>query len=159
MKLSVYQDGYFVVSAPKWYPLYAINQFILEKSNWILEKLEGKNFFEKEKIEKEDYLKLKKAAREIISRRLEFFNRYYGFSFERVAIRNQRTCWGSCSQKKNLNFNYKIVKLSEELRDYVVVHELCHLEEMNHGRKFWKLVERTLPNWRALRRELKNIKI
>jgi hypothetical protein len=63
--------------------------------------------------------------------------------------------WGSCSKKGNLNFNYKIALLPQRHSDYVIVHELCHLREFNHSKKFWDLVEQAVPNHRALRTELK----
>jgi predicted metal-dependent hydrolase len=65
--------------------------------------------------------------------------------YSRISIRNQRGRWGSCSSKKNLNFNYRILDLNEELQDYVIVHELCHLVELNHGENFWNLMEKIIP--------------
>ena len=161
VRLAVYQDGRFVVTAPKWYPLYTINNFIEEKAQWIFDKVKDVDFDllnEKKEAEKADYKKSVKLARVVIKSRLEFFNRYYKFSYKRVAIKNQRTCWGSCSQDANLNFNYNIINLPEEVRDYVIVHELCHLKELNHSSDFWRLVAQTVPNYRELRRELKGIK-
>jgi len=74
-----------------------------------------------------------------------------------VKIRDQSSRWGSCSWKGNLNFSYKLVLLPEHLADYVVVHELCHLREMNHSPRFWALVSQTVPDYRAKRRELKKL--
>ena len=68
-----------------------------------------------------------------------------------------KTRWGSCSKKGTLNFNYKIALLSPELRDYIIVHELCHLGEFNHSSKFWLLVEKTVPNYKTLRKQIKQI--
>lgn len=111
MKLSIHEDGRFVVSAPRWYPLYAINRFIEERSDWILDNLRGKDFFKKKRESEKEYLLLKEKARSVVLGKLKEFNNHYGFVYNRVAIRKQRTCWGSCSQKKNLNFNYKIAEL------------------------------------------------
>jgi predicted metal-dependent hydrolase len=102
------------------------------------------------------YVEYKEQARELVKQRLEYFNQFYGFAFHRVAIRNQKTRWGSCSKKGNLNFNYKIALLPVALQDYIVVHELCHLQEMNHSSRFWALVAKTMPNYAQLRRNLKN---
>ncbi|MEK7615561.1 MAG: M48 family metallopeptidase [Patescibacteria group bacterium] len=101
-----------------------------------------------------DYLKHKKAARAVILERLEYFNRIYKFPFERVAIRNQKTRWGSCSRKRNLNFNFKMIFLPQYLIDYIVVHELCHLKQMNHSKQFWDLVAQVIPDYRARKKEL-----
>lgn len=101
------------------------------------------------------YLTHKELARAHILERLVYFNQFYQLQFNRVAIRNQRGCWGSCSAKRNLNFNYKILFLPPHLTDYIIVHELCHLKEMNHGQQFWDLVALQLPEYKKLRRELR----
>ena len=89
----------------------------------------------------------KEAARTLIRVRLEFFNQYYQHTYYRVAIRDQRRCWGSCSSKGNLNFSYKLLFLPPCLRDYVVVHELCHLRVLNHSTDFWMVVAEVLPDY------------
>lgn len=101
------------------------------------------------------YVEHKELARQLIHERLQYFNQYYNFSWNRVAIRNQRRCWGSCSSQGNLNFNYKLLLLPPHLRDYVIVHELCHLREMNHGAKFWNLVAEQIPECKKYARELR----
>lgn len=93
------------------------------------------------------YTEHKEQARALILKRIEHYNRHYQFTYKRVAIRNQRRCWGSCSSLKNLNFNYKILLLPDHLQDYIVVHELCHLAELNHGKRFWELVAQQIPNY------------
>lgn len=158
MRLAIYASGAFVVTAPKWYPAYVINKFLAEKAEWIYGKLKNVDFKEldlKKKEERRSYKTQKESARAVIQKRLEFFNGHYNFFYNRVAIRNQSTCWGSASRKGNLNFNYKVANLPEELRDYIIVHELCHLRELNHGKEFWKLVSEIFPNHKDLRKELK----
>lgn len=103
------------------------------------------------------YVAHKELARQVVHERLAHWNQHYNYSWNRVAIRNQKTCWGSCSSLKNLNFSYRLLFLPEHLRDYIIVHELCHLVEMNHSRNFWALVEQTLPHHRKLRAELRVI--
>lgn len=161
VKLAIYQDGHFVITAPKWYPLYVLNKFIEEKSQWIFNQVKDMDFDllrAKQTAESAEYKKSVKLARSIIHSRLDFFNCYYNFVYNRVAVKNQKTCWGSCSQKANLNFNYKIINLPDEIRDYVIVHELCHLQELNHSKRFWNLVSQAVPNYRTLRRKLTEIK-
>ena len=156
VKLAIYQDGYFVVTAPRFYPLYVIEKFLVERSGWIADKLK-KVDLEAFKTRRKEYLLKKNEARAIIQARLDFFNAFYGFNYRKISIRNQRTCWGSCSQRNNLSFNYRAAYLPEKLRDYVIVHELCHLSELNHSRQFWQLVARAIPNYKKLRRELRAV--
>lgn len=103
------------------------------------------------------YLAHKEEARELALARLEHYNQYYNFSWNRVAIRNQRRCWGSCSAKKNLNFNYKIAFLPPRLCDYIIVHELCHLKHLHHEKEFWDLVAEQIPDYRERLHELREI--
>lgn len=107
----------------------------------------------------ENYLKNKEEARKIILSRLKYFTDIYNVSHGRVSIRNQRTRWGSCSRQGNLNFNYRLLTLEPRQRDYVVVHEICHLKEFNHGRNFWQEVSKAVPDYKEIRRELKKIRI
>lgn len=103
------------------------------------------------------YLEHKEAARARILERLTYWNQFYGYTWQRVAIRNQRRCWGSCSSKGNLNFSYKLLFLPPCLSDYIIVHELCHLAELNHGERFWALVEQQVPDYRARQARLRRL--
>lgn len=105
------------------------------------------------------YQKHKESARTLVHKKLEEFNRHYDFTYQRVAIRDQRSRWGSCSKKGNLNFNYRLVFLPEALVDAVIVHELCHLKEFNHGKKFWDLVSATIPDHKERRAMLAKMPI
>jgi len=101
----------------------------------------------------------KEATRAIVAERIAHFMDHYrarhGISIGRIAIRNQKSRWGSCSKKGNLNFNYKLAFMPPEVRDYIIVHEICHIKEFNHGRGFWALVAETVPNWKELRKKLR----
>ncbi len=108
-------------------------------------------------IGRRGYLQHKEQARTLVKERLAHFNTFYKFDFKKVFIKNQKSVWGSCSTRKNLNFNYKIIFLSPQVADYLIVHELCHLKEMNHRAVFWSLVEKTVPNYKKLRKELRAI--
>jgi predicted metal-dependent hydrolase len=92
------------------------------------------------------YNEHKERARILIHERLVYWNTFYNCTYNKVAIRNQSTRWGSCSMKRNLNFNYRIALLPQELMDYVIVHELCHLIEFNHSPAFWACMARALPD-------------
>ncbi len=108
---------------------------------------------------RKEYLLHKENARRLAHQRVAYFNHFYQFKVHRIAIRNQKTRWGSCSKKGNLNFNYKIVLLPSELADYVIVHELCHLGQFNHSPAFWKLVATTIPNYKAIKKQFKKIRL
>ncbi|MFQ6880522.1 MAG: M48 family metallopeptidase [Oscillospiraceae bacterium] len=82
-----------------------------------------------------------------------------GVTYGRITIRAQRTRWGSCSSKENLNFNYLLYYLPEELMDYVVIHELAHRKHMNHSSYFWREVERYCPDYRQRRARLRGVQI
>lgn len=103
------------------------------------------------------YQQHKAAARQLVEERLRVYNQHYQLSWNRVAIRNQRRCWGSCSSLRNLNFSYRLLFLPLPVADYVIVHELCHLQELHHGPAFWELVAETLPNYKDLIKELRSI--
>ncbi len=92
------------------------------------------------------------------SEKADYFAKLMGVSYGRISIRNQKTRWGSCSSKWNLNFNYKLYYMPERLMDYVIVHELAHLKYMNHSKEFWRVVETYYPSYRECRDELKNMK-
>lgn len=103
------------------------------------------------------YKKYKEQARMVVHARLLHFNTFYGFPLRKVFIKSLKSRWGSCSERGNLNFNYLLIFLPPHLQDYLVVHELCHLREFNHSPAFWVLVGQTIPEYRALRRELRTL--
>ena len=103
-------------------------------------------------------MRVREDARALVHARIRHFNAHYGFVIHKIFIKNHKSRWGSCSEKGNINFNYKILFLPPALADYIIVHELCHLQEFNHSRTFWSLVEKTVPDHRTLRRSLQHLK-
>jgi predicted metal-dependent hydrolase len=91
------------------------------------------------------------AVRELVAMLIDEEGPAIGVEPARVQIRDQRSRWGSCSTRGTLSFNWRLVLAPFDVLDYVVVHELCHLREPNHSRRFWKLVEQRRPDWRAQR--------
>jgi predicted metal-dependent hydrolase len=101
------------------------------------------------------YKKYKEIARSVIVSRVAHFAAIHNISYGRVAIRNNRRSWGSCSSKGNLNFHYRLLFVPAEIRDYVIVHELCHRRVFNHSREFWNEVEMILPDYKERKSALR----
>ncbi len=159
VNLIVHQDGTFVVTAPKTYPQFFIDKTLRRNSTWITKHLRVYQPSIKTTIDQKMVKHIKKVARSIVEERLEHFNAHYQLPYKHISIRQQKTRWGSCSAEGNLNFNCKIVCLTPLLRDYIIVHELCHVQEMNHQASFWSLVSETMPDHKERRRALRKIRI
>lgn len=97
----------------------------------------------------------KDLAKEHLTKRSEYWAEQLGARFNQVRIKSTKSRWGSCSTKKNLNYNWKVLQAPAAVIDYLVIHEVCHLKEMNHSTKFWKLVENLDPKFKAHRAYLK----
>lgn len=159
MRLAVYCDGSVVVTSPLGIQQSIIEKFISDKKQWVRNKIQFFKSVDNKAIRKfshKDYLENKDRALELVNERIRFYNKKYSFSFNNICIKNQKTRWGSCSKRGNLNLNYKIVFLPSKHQDYIIIHELCHLKEFNHSRKFWALVEKVLPNYLEIKKELRN---
>ncbi len=104
---------------------------------------------------REKVIALAEEALKIIPARVEYFAKVIGVTYGKITIRNQKTRWGSCSSKGNLNFNCLLMLAPPEVLDYVVVHELCHRKQMNHSKAFWLEVEKVLPDYKESRKWLK----
>lgn len=100
---------------------------------------------------------IKHLGKKYIPARVGQLAHKYCFNFNKVIIRGQKTRWGSCSARKNLSFNYKLMQYREDVIDYVIIHELCHIKEMNHSKRFWALVGEILPEYKSLKKELKKL--
>jgi len=119
-------------------------------------KKQGEKYPDLFEFSDEHYRQYRKQAQELIKSKVDYYCRKQNFQYNRLSIRNQKTRWGSCSEDGNLNFSYKLIFLTPEEQDYIVVHELCHLEEQNHSRDFWSLVERILPNYRVAHKSIRD---
>ncbi|MFH1423544.1 MAG: SprT family zinc-dependent metalloprotease [Candidatus Nealsonbacteria bacterium] len=161
MRLAVYCDGSVIVTTPFNLQENIAERFIEEKMGWLLSKIDHFKHFKYKHIRRQgrqDYLKYKERAVSLVEERVSYFNKIYDFKYNKINIKNQKTRWGSCSKKGNLNFNYKIALLPQYLADYIIAHELCHLIEFSHSRKFWNFVRKLVPNYPEIRRELKSYK-
>ncbi len=103
------------------------------------------------------YLKaLKLEAKEYLPFRLKFLAEKFDFKYKKISLRNQKTRFGSCSFDNNINLNINLMKYDFDAIDYVLIHELCHTKVKNHSRDFWLEVEKYCPNWKNLRKKLRN---
>jgi predicted metal-dependent hydrolase len=152
MRLAVSRDGAVTVTLPFGIRESIAEIFVRQKMDWLKAKidycLKNPSIPIIRHTEKE-YRREKERARGVITALVERFSRMYGFRYHSISIRNQKTCWGSCSRKGNLNFNYRILYLPEAQQEYIIAHELCHLKEMNHSLRFWNLVAKIIPAYRA----------
>lgn len=158
MRLAVYCDGSVVVTTPYNFQETIAERFIREKTEWLLSKLV---FFERVQRKlvvrhsRTDYLKYKESALALVREKVAYFAALRRCRYNRISVKNQKTCWGSCSRRANLNFNYRILFLPEKMQDYIVAHELCHLKEFNHSKQFWKSLAAIIPDYVAIRGELR----
>lgn len=157
--IEIKPDGKVIVRAPIRMSKRRIEKFIEEHMNWIEEHqkkmLKKRENQQVKQLTKDELCELFEQSEQFIPKRVEYFAKIVGVTYGRITIRNQRTRWGSCSSKGNLNFNCQLMRMSTELIDYVVVHELCHRKELNHSPKFWAEVEKVLPDYRERRSALK----
>ncbi|MBP3496080.1 MAG: M48 family metallopeptidase [Clostridia bacterium] len=154
--LQIKRNGSVIVRAPFKTSERVIDDFVNKHTDWINKKLISvKSKKEYEATDKETVEKLKRQAKEIILPRVSYFSKIMGVFPERVSINSAKTRFGSCSSKKSLNFSYRLVFYPPEAIDYVCVHELAHLTEMNHSKKFWAIVEKYLPDYKERKKLLK----
>lgn len=146
------KNGEVIVKAPKFIPKDYINKLVEQKRNWILKRLEeSKNIVKEREYTNSDIEKLKNKLEYIFPELIKQTN----LVPNKIRIRNIKYAWGSCSSNKNITINLKLVDKTEEEIKYVVLHELCHLKYMNHSDKFWNLVEKYMPNYKDIRKQLK----
>lgn len=161
LRITIHPNGNLSATLPQGMGIEKLENFIRQKADWILRKInlaqKRKPAFLLPKSSQREYLKYRKQAKELAEIKLKEFNQFYNFNCRRISIRKQKSRWGSCSKKGNLNFNYKIIYLPEKYLNYIIVHELCHLREFNHSKKFWDLVGRKIPDWKILRKEFRNL--
>lgn len=158
VRISVHADGSVVVTKPSRMPRVFAEAFVKSKQAWIKAQIEEVEKRPKKLLahySAKDFKEHKQVAYALAHNRVLYFNQFYKCEVQSITIRNQKTRWGSCSRKGNLNFNYKIVFLPEELADYIIVHELCHLKEMNHSKAFWNLVEEQVPDYKERKKAIK----
>ena len=160
LSIRITQEGDLEIRAPLGMPKGEIEAFLKEKAQWI-ETHRAKVLAEytqgqEAPLGEEEILTLAEQMRQRLPEKLNRHAASMGVTFGRVTIRCQRTRWGSCSSRGNLNFNCLLMLAPEEVLDYVVVHELAHRKQMNHSALFWREVERECPDYKKSLRWLKD---
>ena len=160
LAIQINPDLSVTVRAPMYAPQSDIERILREKEGWIqkhIEKIreqeEKKKETQGESVESEyltneEIKKLADKALQHIPKRVSYYAKQIGVTYGKITIRNQKTRWGSCSSKGNLNFNCLLMLTPPEVIDYVIVHELCHRKEMNHSVAFWAEVEKVIPDYK-----------
>ena len=161
--IQVNPDLTVTVRAPRRATQREIDRILREKQPWIqkhMEQMKEKraqyDAMEMDGLTDAECRQLKQKAQAYIPERVEYFSNIMGVDYGRITIRKQKTRWGSCSGKGNLNFNCLLMLAPPEVIDYVVIHELCHRKEMNHSRAFWREVEKVMPDYKKSVLWLKN---
>ena len=163
--LQVKEDGEVLLRIPNRLSARALQDFLNREESWIWQKAEQMQSRIKQReatgatpvgqLSREELEKIK----EKIGSRVRYYGKIMGVTVGRITIRNQKTRWGSCSSKGNLNFNYQLYYLPEELLDYVVIHELAHRRHMNHSADFWAEVEKYCPDYKIYRKQLNEYRL
>lgn len=154
--IQITPDGQVAVRCPLGMRQEVIQKFVMSKADWIRNHLPSQDAPVLPPFTSEEIHAMADAALKVIPQRVAHFAPLVGVDYGRVTIRNQRSKWGSCSSKGNLNFNCLLMLTPPEVLDYIVVHELCHRLELNHSPRFWEQVERVLPDYKAREQWLNN---
>lgn len=154
--IQIMPDGSIIVRCPKRMRLEEVRRFVESKSDWIERHLEARDSVKPEKLTDQEVKMLREKTRQLVTERVEHYAPIIGVRYGQISIRMQRTRWGSCSSKGNLNFNCLLALVPSEVLDYVVVHELCHLKELNHSERFWSEVSNVLPDYKVQKKWLKD---
>lgn len=155
--LSITQEGHLLIKAPLQMPEKEIERFIGQRRYWIYK--QTKRILQENASRvvrsEEEVQELKEQAREVLTKRTDYYKEILKVDYQRIRIGDQKTRWGSCSSRGTISYNWHLVLMPERIMDYVVVHELCHLVEMNHSPAFWKKVSEILPDYEERRKWLK----
>ncbi len=152
ISIEIKPDASVVVRAPLHLSERKIRQFVDEKSGWIKKHTEAlknarEQFSELTKLSEKELAQLTEQAKAVIPQRCAYYAKILGVEYGRITVRHQKTKWGSCSSKKNLNFNCLLMLAPPEVLDAVAVHELCHLRHMNHSKEFYGEVLKAYPDY------------
>ena len=151
LAVQIISGGQVKVRAPGRTSKSAVERFLIEKQDWILKhltKAAAEAAPAPPPLPEQERRRYMETARDIFTRKAAYYASIMGVTYGRISIREQKTRWGSCSSKGNLNFNWRLIFAPDEVLDYIVVHELAHRKEMNHSPAFYRIVESVLPEYK-----------
>lgn len=157
ISLTVHEDGSLEVRSPLKCSRMQIDRFIADKASWINRK----------RLECQDNIAVgnlpvhqwAEAARQINLMMVQILTQREVRKPVKIAVRDQRSRWGSCSSRGHIAINVRLVNLPDHLQEYILLHELCHLQHLNHGPEFWNLLESHLPDARQRRKALRKYRL
>lgn len=158
VSVQITKEAKIIVRAPFDLEEQYIEAFLEEKRAWIEKHvilMKEKYATPFRKLTDEEKMEIRVYAENILSSRVSYYAKHMEVEYNSIKVKFQKTVFGSCSSKNNLNFNAIIVYMPTDVMDYVIVHELAHLKQMNHSAAFWKEVESILPNYKIARKWLK----
>lgn len=157
--IEVTKEGSVVVRIPFHCPISTVNQFLERKKIWIDRKVRERKAKSRvtagPAFSSEEKDRFMEQAKKVFEEKALFYAHVMGVYYQRITVREQKTRWGSCSSKRNLNFNWRLLLAPEQVLDYVVIHELAHLIEMNHSSDFYAVVASVMPDFKVWQRWLK----
>ncbi|MCI8326771.1 MAG: M48 family metallopeptidase [Lachnospiraceae bacterium] len=151
--IKIKEDGTVLIKAPNFVSEKEIDRIVQKRADWIAKCKERQN--NKRTFTEQEISEYRKRARLRFTETVRNYESQLGVSVNKIYVKDQKTRWGSCSNKGNINLNWRLILAPQEVMEYVIIHELCHLKEMNHSKNFWKLVEDACPDYRERKQWLK----
>lgn len=157
LAVTITPEGGLLIKAPEKMAEKEIKRFLEQRRYWIYKQTKHMIAASADRIHRseEEINKLREQARTVLTEKTDYYKSVLGVDYKRLRIGDQKTRWGSCSSRATISYNWRLILMPEEIMDYVVVHELCHLLEMNHSNNFWCHVSKIIPDYKNRRKWLK----
>jgi len=156
LRMTIYPDRTIRVTIPTRTTLKTAQNFLQQRLPWARKHLDKLSELQTVQNSAPTMPALcRTTARTALTTRLNHLAQKHGFKYNRLFVRNQKTKWGTCSSKNNISLNINLVRLPQEIQDYVIIHELVHLHHKNHSKKFWAEMEKLVPGYKERRERLK----
>lgn len=157
LAITVTEEGKLSVKAPLRMSDREIEKFLNQKRFWIYKQVKRMQEEQKNRVirSEQEVKQLKEQARKVLTEKTDYYKQFLKVEYKRIRIGDQKTRWGSCSSSGTISYNWRLILMPEAILDYVVVHELCHMIEMNHSARFWARVAEILPDYQMRRKWLK----